>query len=334
MHSPGEPKISSRKGESSRDNGGLIELIGRIAKNQNGSSPTPSPPKAGMVNINANAESSKKPGSINDSKASTSSKKKENTSNIKKIDKSIPPSFAFFTNFNESCLKIPVSDRDRSIIPWNHGIHDYVYGANQFNTGGKLTTEQLKRDVTPLKYLSSWNPLVVYRAVMIAVLFWIILTLSFTAYLISYDIQNYAVHVWWVFAIAGLISICFGVIMIICAKKHADRLSFDKGSALAKALKNCEEKFLGGTDFGLCAGSNGAWIEIGLKKALSKLILRGNFYRGPESSQDQSKEKLMGDIKDIVRGAKRGTVKLDVSSKDVSATLSKFLNSTMKPNKV
>jgi hypothetical protein len=140
------------------------------------------------------------------------------------------------------------------------------------NTSGKITTEQLKRDVVQLKSRASWNPLIVYRLVMIAVLLWIILVLSLMGLFISYDIQSNKIPIWWVYVISAAIAICFGVILVICAKKHADRLSFDKGMELTLQLRACESKFLAGTEFGLRAGPNGAWIELGRKESLSKVL--------------------------------------------------------------
>ena len=229
------------------------------------------PQKPGTVSINAQAEGSPHKQMATMDTKDGAPQKKQSVRIDKNDHRPLPPSFAFFTNFNESCLKIPKTDRDRSIIPWKHSIKDYLYSANDFNSSGKITTEQLKREVLPLKKRGSWNPLVIYRMVMIAVLLWIVIVLSISTLLTVYDFGNSKIHVWWVYLVAAFIGICFGVILVICAKKHADRLSYDKGFELNQLLKTSETKFLQGTEFGLCAGPNGAWIELGMKSALSRL---------------------------------------------------------------
>ena len=122
--------------------------------------------------------------------------------------------------------------------------------------------------------------------------------------------------------------------MIVCAKKHADRLSFDKGYDLCTCLKECQDKFLEDSDIGLQAGENGAWIEIGYRKTLSNFVLLGKYYAKNENKKHTlGNEKMMDSISDMVNGSKRMT-KFDLNNKDTSARISKLMNNSFKAQNV
>lgn len=137
-----------------------------------------------------------------------------------------------------------------------------------------LTMDQLKKDVNKLKIYRSWKPLTIYRVVMILACLMILLTIAAVS-LLMFVAENKSdnLTIWWVFVIAGLQFIMFACVMVICAKKYSDRLSYHKGYLLNMQLKDTENRFLKDTNIGLSAGLDGAWMELGYKNALCNRIL-------------------------------------------------------------
>lgn len=72
----------------------------------------------------------------------------------------------------------------------------------------------------------------------------------------------------WVPIIGGVIAIIFGVILLLCCREGANRLSWRKRMLLYSVLNKVEEKDLKDTELGIRAGKEGAWIELGNKATL------------------------------------------------------------------
>jgi len=88
-------------------------------------------------------------------------------------------------------------------------------------------------------------------------------------FLLTFTSIGFGSEFWWYYALAAFIAIVFGLILTVCSRSHSNRLSFEKGLELAKRLEKVESKFLKGTDMGVRAGPEGAWIEVGFEKHLN-----------------------------------------------------------------
>ena len=279
-------------------------------------------PKPGMVNINSSAPNGVSPRNGIIAGSPVSPKKRETYRSGDNNPKSgqghlrpNPPNFAFFTNFNSSCNKLPASDRDKSIIPWDHSWKDYLYDLCKFDTSGKLTVEQLRREVRQLRVHRSWNPLTVYRVVMICAFIVTLIVIMSIAVMLSIRDNTYRL-VWWAVVIAGLEVILFAVIMVMAAKIFADRLAYNKGKKLDKKLRDCQARFLVDTKYGLRAGLNGAWIEVGNIDTLCRISDNpGNYYDDKSNEKDK-------DVEDQPKG-RRNMLK----DKDTINSISKLINS-------
>lgn len=72
----------------------------------------------------------------------------------------------------------------------------------------------------------------------------------------------------WAPIVAGVIGIIFGVILLLCCREGANRLSWRKRMILYGKLDEIEQKELKNTGLGMRAGKDGAWIELGRSEAL------------------------------------------------------------------
>lgn len=75
----------------------------------------------------------------------------------------------------------------------------------------------------------------------------------------------------WVPVIGCIIAIFFGLVLLLCCREGANRLSWRKRMLLYGVLDSIEEKELKDTELGIRAGSEGAWIELGNKASLGKI---------------------------------------------------------------
>lgn len=75
----------------------------------------------------------------------------------------------------------------------------------------------------------------------------------------------------WVPVIAGVLGIIFGVVLLLCCREGANRLSWRKRMLLYSVLDNIEDKELKDTELGIRAGKEGAWIELGNKAVLGRI---------------------------------------------------------------
>lgn len=181
---------------------------------------------------------------------------------------------AYFTKFKEDCQRRPASTRERIIIPWHQGRLNYVVDIKEFDTGGKLTPDQLLREVGMLKKCTSWNPVVVYMSAYMGVAVWMLLSIAIPiAAYYGYSAGKHPAYLWPFYVLASLISILFGCVILICSKKHADMLAHTKGVKLSQKLRSVELKYLKGSEMGLRAGRSGAWIEFGHPRFLCSLLI-------------------------------------------------------------
>ena len=122
--------------------------------------------------------------------------------------------------------------------------------------------------------MSYWNPISTYQIVLgtraspALVSFWTLCWLALF-FLLTFTRLGFGSQFWWFYATASLIALVFGLVLIVCSRSHSNRLSFEKGLELAKRLDKIEAKFLKGTDMGVRAGPEGAWIEVGFEKHLN-----------------------------------------------------------------
>jgi hypothetical protein len=78
---------------------------------------------------------------------------------------------------------------------------------------------------------------------------------------------------WWVPLVAGLLVLIFSVILLMCCIEGANRLSWRKRMLMYSALDSIEDEKLKNTEYGIRAGKEGAWIEVGHKSAIGKILL-------------------------------------------------------------
>jgi hypothetical protein len=83
----------------------------------------------------------------------------------------------------------------------------------------------------------------------------------------------------WVPVIGCVIAIIFGLVLLLCCREGANRLSWRKRMLLYGVLDSIEEKELKDTELGIRAGSEGAWIELGNKASLGKYPLIADKFR-------------------------------------------------------
>lgn len=231
-------------------------------------------------------ENSRPNSSFNDSKDvlnnSSSKPKPEQPSALKKLisklfgkitpdtsDQAIPPKLAFFTKFKGACSQTPKSSRDRSIIAWNHSCESFNFVQNKYQTLGKLTNQQLMREVENLKSEPGWDPVKNYSKALLGFIVWLLLIIVVAPLLISYD-DAWGINIGSAWPVIGGSCICivFAFIFNICALLEANRLSSEKVTRLVRKLDQVENKYLKGTDIGLRCGKEGSWIEIGNTKHL------------------------------------------------------------------
>ena len=99
---------------------------------------------------------------------------------------------------------------------------------------------------------------------------WVILVILAIILILVYSDNTGVTNFPWVVIIAGIIAIIFGVVLLMCSKEGANRLSWRKRMLMYSVLDNLEEKELKNTEFGIRAGKEGAWIELGNKTMLGK----------------------------------------------------------------
>lgn len=78
---------------------------------------------------------------------------------------------------------------------------------------------------------------------------------------------------WWVPIVGGIIALIFGIVLLCCCKEGANRLSWRKRMLMYSAFDNMEEEDLKNSEFGIRAGKEGAWIEVGHKSTIGKAII-------------------------------------------------------------
>lgn len=70
---------------------------------------------------------------------------------------------------------------------------------------------------------------------------------------------------WCVPLVGGILAIIFGIILLLCCREGANRLSWRKRMLMYSTLDEIEDEKLKNTDYGIRAGKEGAWIEVGTK---------------------------------------------------------------------
>ena len=100
---------------------------------------------------------------------------------------------------------------------------------------------------------------------------WIILVIVAVILLIVYAEDVGMKGLAWVPIIAGVFAIFLGVVLLFCCREGANRLSWRKRILLFGIFDKIDDEELKNTEFGIRAGKEGAWIELGNRASL------GNF---------------------------------------------------------
>lgn len=235
-------------------------------------------------------------------------KEKEKPVKFQKVY-STPTILSLFSNFRSGCVSIPPRTKDKSVLPWDDRSKTFVYGANSFDTQGKLTTDQIAREVSALAQIDkeSWDPLRLYRCVVLLFVLWAIgvVTAAVLVAILVGPNELGLPGIWVIFAVAG-IALLFGMLMVACAKQHADKLTYLKMVALVRKLDLVESRYLRNGDIGIRAGKHAAWIEIGNSRDLHdhhKFLSPQDRIESNTSGQlaETGKNNAGGDLKEVVR---------------------------------
>lgn len=195
-----------------------------------------------------------------------------NGKQLKKGEKKSDPSMAFTTEFLKACQNAPKANtRDRSIIYWDHGHENFVYGEQEYDFKGKLTKKDINAAVSSLSGDPSWNPTKQCETCVIGYMAWIAVVILVVIIIVSaYSTETGTKDFTWVIYAAGGIAIIFGGVLALCCREMANRLSWRKRLLMFGALDRLEQTNLAGTDMGIRSGKEGAWIEYGFKNSLDK----------------------------------------------------------------
>lgn len=238
----------------------------------------------------------------------TTSNKKKDARDKHKLH-SVPSFLSWLSNFRSSCSKIPRSTKDKSILPWDDRTKTYIFGANKFDTQGKLTTDQIAREVGTLAstHKESWDPTRQYKCIFLAVLGWVFAVITATVLVLTfYTLDDLGVpHIWVVLAFAG-IGLVFAGLMLVCGKLLADKITYRKLVALVRKLDAVESRYLRNCDVGIRAGNHAAWIEIGnLRDVVDhhKHLSKSDQTEISSTRQeiDASKSLLGGEMREVIR---------------------------------
>ena len=200
---------------------------------------------------------------------SAQAKPKTYPAGLKKTSPSLAPS----SNFQTSCQKTP-QPTNKAIIPWDHSKKNFVYGEQELNLKNKLSKQDLASGMSTLYSSNSWNPVATYEMCLIILIVWVILVIA-AVLLISlvwpseFGVKSYE----WIVIVGGVIAIIFGVVLLICTKKYADQLAWEKRLEMFGVLDRLEQVNLKDTGDGIRPGKDGAWIEYGPKANLGRLLL-------------------------------------------------------------
>lgn len=186
--------------------------------------------------------------------------------------KKTAPSLAPGSNFQTACSKTPTDNtRDKMIIPWDHSKKNFVYGDAEIPMQGKLTKQQVAQGMNSLSGDPSWNPVAAYEMCLIILIVWVILVIVASILIIfawpeSFGIKGYE----WVVVVGGIIAIIFGVILLLCTRAYANKLSWRKRLLMFGVLDRMEQVNLKDTEYGMRPGKEGAWIEYGSRSHLGR----------------------------------------------------------------
>ena len=185
--------------------------------------------------------------------------------------KKTAPSLAPGSNFQTSCQKTP-QPGNKAVIPWDHGKKNFVYGEQELALKNKLSKQDLAAGMSTLYGSNSWNPVATYELCLILLIVWVILVivavlLITLAWPSEFGVKSYE----WVVVVGGIIAIIFGVVLLICTKKNADELAWQKRLEMFGVLDRFEQVNLKDSGDGIRPGKDGAWIEYGPKSSLGSL---------------------------------------------------------------
>ncbi len=185
--------------------------------------------------------------------------------------KKTAPSLAPSSNFQTSCQKTP-QPSNKAIIPWDHSKKNFVYGEQELNLRNKLSRQDLAAGMTSLYSHDAWNPVATYETCFILLIVWVVLVIAAVLLITllwpsEFGVKSYE----WVVVVGGIIAIIFGVVLLICTKKNADELAWQKRLEMFGVLDRFEQVNLKDTGDGIRPGKDGAWIEYGPKANLGRL---------------------------------------------------------------
>jgi hypothetical protein len=191
---------------------------------------------------------------------------------LKRGEKKSGPAMAFTTEFSNACDKAPSKDtRDKNVIYWDHSHENFVYGEQEYDFRGKMSKKDVVAAVSSLSGDPSWNPTSKCEMCLLVFLAWVAIVVAVVIIIVvGYPSDAGIQDNTWVVYAAGVIAILFGVVLILCCREMANRLSWRKRLLMIGVLDNLEQTHLVGTDQGIRAGKEGAWIEYGPKNNVEK----------------------------------------------------------------
>lgn len=122
-----------------------------------------------------------------------------------------------------------------------------------------------------IRCLAAKYALVSYSLLVIFIV-WVILIIVAVVLLMVYSGNvGMGSGYWWVPLVGGILGLIFGIVLLLCCKEGANRLSWRKRMLMYSALDDIENEKLKDNEYGIRAGKEGAWIEVGHKSSIGKL---------------------------------------------------------------
>ena len=120
-------------------------------------------------------------------------------------------------------------------------------------------------------YLVVKYALVRYGLLVIFIVWVILVIVAFVLLMVFSGDVGMGSGYWWVPLVAGILGLIFGIVLLMCCKEGANRLSWRKRMLMYSALDDIENEKLKNTEYGIRAGKEGAWIEVGHKASIGRI---------------------------------------------------------------
>jgi hypothetical protein len=197
----------------------------------------------------------------------------------------VVPKLAYCTSFAASCLKIPESSKQRIIIPWDHNTKSYTTEklSPELIRASPISLPQMQLQIaSEIQNESSYNPVSLHQKVNVVLLFILLplLVVSLGATICLYFFMpSLGISTVMLVCVAGAVLVLLLVLKVLyfVSVVRSNSLANRKGQMLNDHLVELEHKKLRGTGWGIRAGKDGAWIQIGKEESLT------NFYKLKEN---------------------------------------------------